>query len=144
MKVILVLLTTVILFSSASAQTSSTQTGKADASDDLGETDCNFSTYSPIKLSHFLTAVVREDEPKYPLLAKSVKASGKVTVQILVNRKGDVVRACILEGHPLLQFSSIQSAMNWKFKKDFGISPKFKPKKRYVVTKLIFNFELPK
>jgi outer membrane biosynthesis protein TonB len=144
MRNILFLIITVLLFSSALAQTTNVQTNEANTLNDESKMDCSFSTYNPLKISHFLTAAVRKVEPKYSLAARSVKASGKVTVQILVNRKGDVVKACVLEGHPLLRSSSIQAAENWKFKKDFGFSAKFKPKKRYVEAQLTFNFESPK
>ena len=104
---------------------------------------CDFSRYKPLKVSHFLTnAVVKEVEPEYPPAAAIVKASGKVVVKILVDRKGDVIETCIIEGHALLRATSLQAAKNWKFKRNFGFLSS-KRKERYVEAELTFNFKQP-
>lgn len=53
--------------------------------------------------------------PKYSEAAKFVRASGKVSVQILIDEKGNVVKAKINSGHPLLRASSIKAALRAKF-----------------------------
>ncbi|HEX5702717.1 MAG TPA: energy transducer TonB [Pyrinomonadaceae bacterium] len=54
-------------------------------------------------------------QPAYPPIAKAAKASGMVTVQVLVDESGNVVTARAVSGHPLLQQSAVAAARNWKF-----------------------------
>jgi len=54
-------------------------------------------------------------QPQYPPIAKQVKASGIVTVQVLVDENGNVVKATPVSGHPLLQSSARAAAMRAKF-----------------------------
>lgn len=106
------------------------------------ENACNFSDYKPLKISHpLLKAVIKKVEPEYPRVAKSVRAEGEVVVRILVNRKGDVVGACAVEGHPLLQAASVQAAKEWKFKKDFGFVD-YRFKEKFTEADLIFDFKI--
>jgi len=48
-------------------------------------------------------------------MAKAVKASGTVTVQVLVDERGNVVSASAVSGHPLLQQSAVSAARQAKF-----------------------------
>jgi protein TonB len=54
-------------------------------------------------------------KPAYPPIAKQVKASGTVAVQVLVDEKGNVVTARPISGHPLLQAAAAAAARNAKF-----------------------------
>jgi TonB family protein len=54
-------------------------------------------------------------KPAYPPIAKQVKASGTVAVQVLVDEKGNVVSARPISGHPLLQAAAASAARNAKF-----------------------------
>lgn len=54
-------------------------------------------------------------QPAYPQIAKSVKASGTVTVQILVDENGNVIRATAVSGHPLLRAAAVAAARASKF-----------------------------
>lgn len=102
---------------------------------------CDFSKYKRLKEPHaLLKAVVKKVDPEYPPAARSVRASGKVVVRILVNKKGDVVEACVVEGHPLLRAASVEAAKQWKFEKNFGFVDS-KLKQRFAETDLIFNFQ---
>ncbi|MEP7212407.1 MAG: energy transducer TonB [Acidobacteriota bacterium] len=104
---------------------------------------CDFSDYKPLKEPHsLLKAAIKKVEPEYPPAARSVRAGGKVVVRILVNKKGDVVEACVVEGHPLLRAASVEAAKEWRFKKNFGFIDS-KLKQRYAETDLTFNFQLP-
>jgi TonB family protein len=78
--------------------------------------------------------------PKYPELAKQAKAQGKVEVRILVNRNEDVDDACIVEGHPLLAPAAKSAALQWQFKKNFGLT--HEQKRRYMQAPLFFIFRL--
>jgi TonB family protein len=55
-------------------------------------------------------------KPPYPPLARAVKASGKVVVNIEVDTKGSVVKAEAVSGHPLLKAAAVQAARQAKFK----------------------------
>ena len=54
-------------------------------------------------------------QPPYPPAARAVRATGAVTVQVLVNEKGDVISATALSGHPLLRAAATQAARQAKF-----------------------------
>jgi TonB family protein len=54
-------------------------------------------------------------KPAYPPIAKQVKASGTVVVQVLVDEKGNVVTAQAVSGHPLLQAPAVAAARGAKF-----------------------------
>ncbi len=102
---------------------------------------CDFSRYKPLVVSHILlNSVVKKVEPEYPPAAKAVNAQGEIKVLILVDRNGNVINACAVEGHPLLRPAARNAALQWKFKKNFGF--KKKPKKKYIQETLSFNFRL--
>src|SRR4051794_28790659 len=46
---------------------------------------------------------------------KVVRASGPVTVQVLVDTSGDVTSATAVSGHPLLRATAVQAARSAKF-----------------------------
>lgn len=54
-------------------------------------------------------------KPNYSAIAKAAKASGVVTVQVLIDEHGKVVSARALSGHPLLQKESVQAAYQARF-----------------------------
>jgi TonB family protein len=54
-------------------------------------------------------------DPDYPEAAKREGVSGKVTVAVTVNNKGDVITARALSGHPLLQAAAEKAARGAKF-----------------------------
>lgn len=54
-------------------------------------------------------------QPKYPAAANKVGISGKIDVQILIDTKGNVVKAKVLSGHPLLRSESVKAALKEKF-----------------------------
>lgn len=77
-------------------------------------------------------------KPAYPAIAKAAKASGAVTVQVLVDESGNVVTARAVSGHPLLQQSAVAAARQAKF------SPTKLSGQPVKVTGVItFNFVLP-
>jgi TonB family protein len=57
----------------------------------------------------------RRPAPEYPPAAKAVRASGSVTVEVLVNEKGKVVAAVARSGHPLLRSPAVKAAMETVF-----------------------------
>jgi hypothetical protein len=53
--------------------------------------------------------------PAYPEIAKAARASGAVTVAIILNRSGRVIRAEAVCGHPLLRATSAAAAMKIRY-----------------------------
>ncbi len=53
--------------------------------------------------------------PTYPVAARVVRASGTISVKVLIDEKGRVVSATTTEGHPLLVPAAIEAAKNARF-----------------------------
>ena len=106
--------------------------------------ECDFSSYKPLIMSHaLLNAVVKRVEPKYPGTATTVtRSEAKVQVKILVDRDGNVAEACVVQGHPLLHAASRNAALEWRFKRNFGLPRRPKPK--YVQSWIVFTFRFNK
>lgn len=58
---------------------------------------------------------ISKPQPAYPAIAKAAKASGTVTVQVLIDERGNVVSASAVSGHPLLKPSAVSAARQAKF-----------------------------
>lgn len=58
---------------------------------------------------------INKPQPPYPQIAKTARASGTVTVQILVDETGKVVQATAVNGHPLLRQAAVQAAYQARF-----------------------------
>ena len=102
---------------------------------------CDFSSYKPLVISHApLGGAIHTVKPRYPPVARGARAAGPVQVKILVDLKGDVVRACAVDGNPLLRHASENAALAWKFKRNFGFSGKLK--RQYLQSWIIFTFHL--
>lgn len=73
--------------------------------------------------------------PPYPTAAKAVGASGKVSVQVLIDETGKVVSASAVSGHPLLTDAAVRAARGASF------SPTYLSKVPVKVTGVIvYNF----
>ncbi len=59
---------------------------------------------------------VTKVQPRYPVKAKRVNASGPVEVQILISEVGRVIEAAAISGHPLLRDAAVEAARQWVFK----------------------------
>ncbi len=53
---------------------------------------------------------VSKPAPLYPETAKAARASGTVTVQVVVDESGNVISASAVGGHPLLQQAAVDAA----------------------------------
>lgn len=53
--------------------------------------------------------------PEYPPVARAARASGTVTVRIIVNEEGQVEKAEAVSGHPLLQSAAVEAAYRARF-----------------------------
>ena len=54
-------------------------------------------------------------KPPYPPAARAVRASGTVSVQVLVDENGSVISANAVNGHPLLRAAAVSAAISAKF-----------------------------
>jgi len=54
-------------------------------------------------------------KPPYPPAARAVRASGAVSVQVLIDESGRVVSASAASGHPLLQAAAVAAARQARF-----------------------------
>ncbi|MBA3712795.1 MAG: energy transducer TonB, partial [Pyrinomonadaceae bacterium] len=58
---------------------------------------------------------ISKPQPVYPPIAKAARASGTVTVQIVVDETGKVISASAVGGHPLLQQAAVGAARQARF-----------------------------
>lgn len=75
--------------------------------------------------------------PEYPERAKSQRISGEVTVAVLVNKRGGVISARALNGHPLLQAAALKAAREAKFSTE-----KLTGRRANVSGTITYNFQL--
>lgn len=54
-------------------------------------------------------------KPGFPAAARAVKASGAVSIQVVVDESGNILSASAVSGHPLLRQAAEQAAKNAKF-----------------------------
>jgi protein TonB len=54
-------------------------------------------------------------QPPYPILAKQTGVQGRVSVQVLIDEKGNVVSATAIDGHPMLRPAAQRAALQAKF-----------------------------
>jgi hypothetical protein len=84
--------------------------------------ECDFSSYKPIREDHFVQrAVVQKVTPTYPQEAVQNGIQGWVFVKILVDRNGNVQKACAGSLEEPLNRAAHTSALQWKFKRGFGL-----------------------
>ena len=84
----------------------------SDSVQQLEEKDeCDFKEYKPIRISDYKVPIRKRVEPEYPRLAVDAKIVGTVVVKLLIDLKGNVIRACAEKGHPLLKRAAIEAAL---------------------------------
>lgn len=54
-------------------------------------------------------------QPPYPQIAKTAGIQGRVSVQVLIDEKGNVISATAIDGHPTLKPAAQQAALRAKF-----------------------------
>ena len=57
-----------------------------------------------------------QPEPVYPKTARAVRASGTVSVDVVIDEAGKVIWAKVVEGHPLLHAEALRMACQTRFK----------------------------
>jgi len=60
-------------------------------------------------------SAIRKVKPAYPQIAKAVRASGPVQVQVTISEEGAVIGAVVLNGHPTLRNAALEAARQWAF-----------------------------
>ena len=78
-----------------------------------------YRTKKPITGGVLNGKAIELPQPPYPPAARAVRASGTVTVQVLIDESGRVVSANAVSGHPLLRAAAASAARSAKFKPAF-------------------------
>lgn len=55
-------------------------------------------------------------KPGYPEIARSARVSGKVTVQVTIDDRGNVISVRALDGPRMLQPAAVDAAKQWKYR----------------------------
>src|SRR6266478_3678564 len=107
---------------------------------------CNFDAYRPLKIGipirggHEDLAVERFT-PIYPQELRAKRIGGRVDVPVLINRAGDVVKACGV-GPLSLTAPAEEAVSKWRFQRDFGFgfteTPPAAP--QYALLRIHFDF----
>lgn len=69
----------------------------------------------PVSVGVIHGRIIRKPQPEYPAAARSARATGQVTVEVVVDENGDVASAKAVAGHPLLRESGERAAKKAKF-----------------------------
>jgi TonB family protein len=83
-------------------------------------------------------AVVKKIEPEYPAMARQVRMSGQVQVDVLIDLSGNVETVKVLKGNSLLSNSAVTALKKWKFTPFTGADNK----RSKAITSLTFDFRL--
>ena len=103
--------------------------------------ECDFTAYHPVRESHFVSRTVRKKvKPIYTPEAANRGVHGWVNVKILVNRDGNVEKACAVDGDQILKGAAEKAALQWKFKPYFGLAKA--GFRKYMIDVIAFNFDL--
>ena len=108
----------------------------------MNDTDdkCDFSSFKPVIVSHFVkTSLKTQFKPSYPSEAVRQALQGKISVKILVDRDGNVVKACAFNGDAILRQAAEDAALKWKFKRKVVAG-----RESFVEAGISFNFVLDK
>jgi len=83
-------------------------------------------------------AIVKKVEPEYPAMARQIRLSGQVQVDVVIGESGAVEKVSVLKGNVLLSNSAVSALRKWKFTPFAGAANK--PAK--AVASLTFDFRL--
>jgi periplasmic protein TonB len=59
--------------------------------------------------------LVHRVDPVYPELARRVRLSGTVVLEVLVSEEGTITELKVLTGHPLLNDAAVQAVSQWRY-----------------------------
>src|SRR6266516_6850371 len=60
-------------------------------------------------------AVIKKIEPEYPAMARQVRLSGQVQVDVIIDAGGNVEKVNVVRGNVLLSNSAANALKRWKF-----------------------------
>lgn len=60
-------------------------------------------------------SIVHKTRPEFPAIARQLKLSGKVVIDLMVDENGSVEDANIVAGNPVLAAAAQRAGKNWKF-----------------------------
>jgi len=83
-------------------------------------------------------AIVKKVEPEYPAMARQIRLSGQVQVDVVIGESGAVEKVSVLKGNVLLSNSAVSALRKWQFTPFAGAANK--PAK--AVASLTFDFRL--
>jgi protein TonB len=72
--------------------------------------------FEQVPESDLQSRVITEVKPAYPPMAKKMKATGTVEVEITISEAGLVIQAETISGHLALRSAAVEAARNWVFK----------------------------
>jgi TonB family protein len=61
-------------------------------------------------------------QPTYPLAALKMRVEGKVRLQAVVDRDGNVENVIVVSGHALLKPSAVECVKQWKYEPSGDLS----------------------
>ncbi|MGQ0542625.1 MAG: TonB family protein [Blastocatellia bacterium] len=70
----------------------------------------------PLEVGSLIAFATKQPPPIYPVTARSIRATGVVRVEIVVNETGDVTEIQKTSGNALLQSAARDAIRKWKFK----------------------------
>lgn len=70
----------------------------------------------PLEVGSLIAFATKQPPPIYPVTARSIRATGVVRVEIVVNETGDVAEIQKTSGNALLQSAAKDAIRKWKFK----------------------------
>jgi protein TonB len=73
------------------------------------------SDNSPVAVGSLVGKAKSRAQPSYPMLARTARVTGNVTVFLIVSEKGEVESVIRAEGPQQLQQAAIEAARRWKF-----------------------------
>ncbi|HMQ04676.1 MAG TPA: TonB family protein [Pyrinomonadaceae bacterium] len=80
------------------------------------ETDKPISADGPLDVGSLLSYATRQAPPVYPPQAKSLRTSGVVRVEVMIDENGDVAEVQKATGPTLLQAAAKDAIRKWRFK----------------------------
>jgi protein TonB len=60
-------------------------------------------------------AAVAKIDPEYPSIARQMRVTGRVQVEMSIDREGNVDNVTILNGNPLLTPAAVSATRKWRF-----------------------------
>jgi len=61
------------------------------------------------------SAVTRKVDPEYPAMARQIRITGRVAVDIIIDTAGNVEKVNILNGNAMLTGATVNAVKRWKF-----------------------------